>query len=423
MSEKRRDSKRRILQDNERQRKDGRYEYRYTDQNGQKHSLYSWKLVATDPLPAGKRRCAALRDMEKEVQKDILDGLDTFTAKRRTLNDEAKDYFGSRLDWRESTRVTYHELYRSYVAETIGVRPIAFIRYTDVTKFYTSLAQESELSIKTIKMIHGILHPVFQIAVRNGLIRTNPADGALGDISRSLSLEAAKRSALTKPQQEALVEFVKSSPKYQWMMPIITVMLGTGCRVGEVVGLRWQDCDFERNIITIDHTLSECHREGQKGLHFYVSAPKTKAGIREIPMLSEVREALLNERLRQMKYGCCNATVIDGYSGFIFERNGAAVSPNGLNSWFRRIQKKYNETESRRAAEEGREAVLLPQFSCHILRHTFCTRYCENETNLKAIQAIMGHANISTTMNVYAEATREAKQESFADLEGKMKIG
>lgn len=61
-------------------------------------------------------------------------------------------------------------------------------------------------------------------------------------------------------------------------------------------------------------------------------------------------------------------------------------------------------------------------FSCHHLRHTFCTRFCENETNLKVIQEIMGHADITTTMDIYNEATKDKKMESFAGLEGKIKI-
>lgn len=76
-----------------------------------------------------------------------------------------------------------------------------------------------------------------------------------------------------------------------------------------------------------------------------------------------------------------------------------------------------------RAKKERREPILLPHFSVHNLRHTFCTRICENETNLKIIQEIMGHANISTTMDVYNEATMEQKKKCFANLEGKIKIG
>ena len=58
----------------------------------------------------------------------------------------------------------------------------------------------------------------------------------------------------------------------------------------------------------------------------------------------------------------------------------------------------------------------------HNLRHTFCTRFCENETNIKVIQEIMGHSDIGTTMNIYAEATEAKKRESFDNLEGKIKI-
>lgn len=87
-----------------------------------------------------------------------------------------------------------------------------------------------------------------------------------------------------------------------------------------------------------------------------------------------------------------------------------------------RICKAYNQEEQENAARENRKPVLIRHFSVHNLRHTFCTRFCENETNLKVIQEIMGHADIETTMNIYAEATKEKKQESFANLEGKIKI-
>ena len=69
-----------------------------------------------------------------------------------------------------------------------------------------------------------------------------------------------------------------------------------------------------------------------------------------------------------------------------------------------------------KAKKEKREPVLLPDFSCHHLRHTFCTRLCENETNLKVIQSIMGHKNIETTLDVYAEATDRKKQEAIENI-------
>lgn len=86
------------------------------------------------------------------------------------------------------------------------------------------------------------------------------------------------------------------------------------------------------------------------------------------------------------------------------------------------IHSAFNEHETQKAVEENRQPLLIRHFSVHNLRHTFCTRFCENESNLKVIQEIMGHADIETTMNIYAEATAQKKQESFAQLEGKIKI-
>lgn len=82
----------------------------------------------------------------------------------------------------------------------------------------------------------------------------------------------------------------------------------------------------------------------------------------------------------------------------------------------------YNEKETKKAKEEMREPVLLPSFSAHILRHTFCTRLCECETNVKVIQSLMGHSDFSTTMDIYTDVTEEKKQEVLTNLQGKIII-
>ncbi len=87
-----------------------------------------------------------------------------------------------------------------------------------------------------------------------------------------------------------------------------------------------------------------------------------------------------------------------------------------------RITRDYNVEEIELAVRQNREPLLLPHFSVHNLRHTFCTRMCENESNIKVIQEIMGHSDISMTMDVYNEATRDKKKKSFAGLEGKINI-
>ena len=101
---------------------------------------------------------------------------------------------------------------------------------------------------------------------------------------------------------------------------------------------------------------------------------------------------------------------------------GNVPNPQSVNRAIKRIVSDYNAAEEIEAKREYREPLLLPDFSAHHLRHTFCTRLCENETNLKIIQSIMGHKDIQTTMNIYAEATEDKKHETFERLAAKMDI-
>ena len=215
---------------------------------------------------------------------------------------------------------------------------------------------------------------------------------------------------------------MKNHKVYNHWLPLFTVLLGTGCRIGEAIGLRWEDCDFDEGIISINHNMVYRKYEDDEKARFHIVTPKTSAGIRIVPMLSEVKAALKTEWQTQEIIGF-NECVIDGYTGFIFQnRYGDPLSPHSVNRAIDRICAAYIEDETVRADQEGRDPVLIRHFSAHNLRHTFCTRFCENEKNIKVIQEIMGHADIETTMNIYAEATKEKKQESFSNLEGKIKI-
>ena len=416
MSDVKKDTNGRILRKGERQRKDGRYEFRYKDETGVTRSVYSWRLVGSD-RSAHSPNDVPLRDLEKQIRRDLEDSISAYRSKRDSLNYYFDLYMSTKTELKESTRTNYLYMYNRFVKDSLGIKPLADIKYSDVKKFYLSLINERGLKPNTMEIVNTVLHPVFGIAVRDGYIRLNPTDGAMLEIKRSNGWEKAKRHPLTEQQQTAFVNYCKNSKTYRHWMPLFTFLLGTGCRIGEALGLRWEDCDFKNGVISINHSILYRPVSDGSGNRLMISTPKTKSGVRQIPMFDEVKAALLENV-------SINPNEVDGYRGFVFiNMHGGVMTPASVNRAIDRICRDYNKEETARAEKERRKAQLLPHFSAHTLRHTFCTRLCENETNLKIIQEIMGHADISTTMNVYNEATIEKKIESFYHLQGKFSIG
>lgn len=403
MAGSRKDNKGRVLKRGECQRKDLSYMYSYTDPFGKRKCIYAQDLKT-------------LREKEETLLKDQLDGLDMYLAGNANLNYVFDRYIGTKLNLRPNTRSGYIYTYDHFVREEFGQRKISSIRFSDVCYYYTHLINSQGVKPNTVDSIHTLLHPTFQLAVRDGIIRTNPATGAMTEIKKLWGNRTGVRHALTLDQQRAFLNAVAGSPVFAHWKPLFVVLFGTGCRIGEVIGLRWEDIDFDKRIININHSITYYPTEGSRTSILALSLPKTKAGIREIPMLPQVYDAFKEEYDVQTEEGF-NTSVIDGMTGFIFKnRNGNVHNPQTVNRTIKRILDWYNGEEVVKAKKEKRQPLLIPHFSCHHIRHTFCTRFCENETNLKVIQSIMGHADIETTMDIYAEATHDKKVESFENL-------
>ena len=410
MAKVRKDLRGRTLRKGEVQRSsDKRYMYTYTDPMGRRKFIYANDL-------------AELREKESKLMKDQLDGLDLYIAGKASVNDTFDRYMSTKYNLRESTKSSYLYTYDHYVHDTFGKKRIADIKYSDVLQFYYYLLNEVKISLGTLDTVHCLLHPTFQLAVRDEIIRNNPTDGVMKEISRESGKNRGIRHALTVEQQRAFMEYIANHPIYYHWWPMFTVLLGTGCRIGEALGLRWQDLDYDKRTISINHSLSYYQKPESNKSVLRISKPKTEAGIRTIPMLDIVKDAFEMLYEEQLENGF-NESEIDGMSGFIFcNRFGMVPNPQTVNHTIKRIANSYNADEVVRAKKERRGPIILPNFSCHHLRHTFCTRLCENETNLKVIQSIMGHRNIETTMDIYAEATEEKKQESFENLAAKLDI-
>lgn len=408
MAKARKDLRGRVLKKGEVQRKsDQRYMYTYTDPLGRRKYIYANDL-------------AELREKEQKLKRAQLDGLDLYAAGKATVNDTFERYMATKYELRDSTRNGYLYTYDHLIRDKFGFKKVVDVKYSDVLQFYNYLLNEKGIALGTLDSVHCLLHPTFQLAVRDDIIRKNPTDGVMKEISKKSGKNRGIRHALTVDEQRAFMEYIANHPVYYHWWPLFTVLLGTGCRIGECLGLRWQDLDFEKRIISINHSVVYYSQKETRSCTMRISLPKTNAGIRTIPMLDMVKDAFEMEREAQKESGE-NIQELDGMSGFVFtNRFGNIPNPQTINDAIRRIRNSYNAEEVLNAKKEKREKILLPHFSCHHLRHTFATRLCETETNLKVIQSIMGHRNIETTMDIYAEATERKKQESFEILASKL---
>lgn len=403
---KRKDKDRIVLRKGESQRKDGNYDYRWTTRDGKRHSVYAKTLEE-------------LRAKEEEILRDKCDGIKT-EARYVTINDVFEVWKQLKRGLKDNTFQNYKYMYEQFVKPDFGNTRVSQLKKSDVKRFYNMLADERALKVSTIDSIHTVLHQVLDMAVDDAYLRNNPSDNVLKELKQAHNFDTEKRKALTVSEQELFLDFLRRNHQYNHWYPIFAVMVGTGLRVGEVTGLRWCDIDLKENFIDVNHTLVY-YNHAENGCYFNINTPKTKAGVRNVPMLEFVKQAFIEERKYQMANGIRCSVKIDGYTDFIFvNRFGAAQHQGTLNKALRRIIRDCNDEVLERNEENP---VLLPRFSCHSLRHTFTTRMCEAGVNIKVIQDALGHSDISTTLNIYADVTKELKKKEFEGLEAVFKSG
>ena len=277
MAKSRKDNKGRVLRKGETQRScDGKYVYTYVDPEGKRRSIYSKDIME-------------LREREVKLMKDQLDGLDAYAAGTSTINFVFDRYISTKAELRETTMRNYKYMYDRFIRGGFGKKKIAAVKYSDVLQFYYYLLNEVKISLGTLDTVHCLLHPTFQLAVRDEIIRNNPTDGVMKEISRESGKNRGIRHALTVEQQRAFMEYIANHPIYYHWWPMFTVLLGTGCRIGEALGLRWQDLDYDRRTISINHSLSYYQKPESNKSVLRISKPKTEAGIRTIPMLDVMK--------------------------------------------------------------------------------------------------------------------------------------
>lgn len=419
----RKDNKGRVLLRNEYQLKNGSYNYRYFDEvSGKRKRITSWRLLPEDvsPDPDDERDC--LRNLELIIENAQKRYRRKLPKPGYTMNDYWEKYLALKCEVAESTLVTYIYMYNKHIRSNLGKRLVTAIRENDIKNFYIKMLGETGLSISYVEHMANVIEPVLELAVKDGLIDINPSKGVVNGLRRRKDWNPKAREALTEKEQRILVDFIARSFKYKSFLPCLTVFLGTGMRSGELAGLTWNDIDFDDNTVSVNHTLNYKIALNGKCI-YYISYPKSRKGVRKIPMLREVREVFEELYRRRDDFNKEYQPVVDGYTEFIFrDLKGNLMKSDRFNRVLRNAVNEYNLLEEATAVLEKREPNLLPKITCHHLRHTFCTRLIQNGISIGTVQYLMGHSHASTTLKIYVSVSQSRNKNEMAGIEGKLKL-
>lgn len=380
MSEKRKDSKGRILRTGESERKNRTYQYRYKPRP---HSEY--KTVYAPSLEE-------LRKKEAAIQHDLLDGID-YSKGEITVIELVDRYMKTRHFRSENTQRAYSSPVKRIRGSAFGQQKINSIRQSDAKILFTELHNQG-LKRNTIEVMQNVLRPAFRLAVDDDILRKNPFDFSLSDI---LPDDAVYRDALSTEHQEIYLDFLKECGSGYYYD--ILILLETGLRVSELYGLIPSDIDFKNDCI---HVRRQLCRTGDKT--YFVKPPKTDSGIRNVPMSPKAKNAFL--QVIKQRGSPSVEIMVDGYSGFIFlDKNMRPRVGMHLQNHMRTIQKKLWESID----------PLFPRVTPHVMRHTFSTNMHNRGLDIKSLQYIMGHSSASITLDIYTHTDYATVSRSFFD--------
>ena len=395
MGEKRRDSKNRILRTGESQRPDGMYMYRYVDANGKTQSIYSWRLVETDAVPYGKKDNGALRERIKKIQRDLDDNMQAEGGGLTVLRLVEK-YINQKRGVKPTTKAGYGTVIHLLKEDSFGSKRIDKVRLSDAKGWLIKLQQEDGKSYSSIHSIRGVLRPAFQMAVDDDILRKNPFEFMLATV---IVNDSVTREAISRKEERTFLEYVKNDAHYCKYYDGMYILFKTGMRISEFVGLTVSDLDMVKRTISIDHQLQ------RTGTSIYIDTTKTTAGKRVIPMTDDVYECF--ERILARRKPPKVEPMIDGYSGFLyFDKDGHPMLALHWEKYFQHAVEKYNRTYR----------IQLPKITPHVCRHTYCSNMAKSGMNPKVLQYLMGHSDISVTLNTYTHLKLEDAKEEMDKL-------
>lgn len=384
MSEKRKDSKGRLLRTGESQRKDLTYMYRYKDNDGERRCVYAPTLQE-------------LREKEEDITDKLRNGIVLKGSQTSVIN-IVESHLATMNHLKPRTMYSYQNTCNKLRESPMGQRPIGEVTRQEMKLWFVELNKVGN-GYGTLAILFGIMRNAFEEAVEDGFIIKNPCAFRLSQV---VHCDLKPRDPADEEDIRKLLQFTRETKKYyQWYL-ILSVLALTGMRAGEVCGLAIRDIDFARNVITIRRQTTRMSNGDRK-----IDTLKTSSSERDFPMNEELR-AVMRECIEVRRRDPI-VPIIEGHSDFLFLTKDHKlritwdidhVMPNIIAYY----NKKHTDT--------------LPNITPHQLRHSFCTDAISRGMDPKSVQYLMGHATPTVTMRVYAHSRFEDVQNAYAKVYG-----
>lgn len=362
------------------QRPDGRYIARFVDRYKKRHTFYSRDL----------KSLRKKLDKEKYEAEYGIGGEGTRIKVSDWFDEFLKCYKEGKV--KETTLYTIKQSLDVCRRSALGSMWLNEVRAIHVQQFINNLHAE-DYTYGTINRLNALLKEVFKKAIGNGYMVINPCDSVV--MPPKVKYESRY---LTEEEQQMFMEVAKDYYHYD----IFCVSLSLGARIGEVLGLKWDDIDFVNKTIHIQRTLHYAKLNKEDVSHFFFTTPKTESSARKIPMMPETEAVFKRVRKKQLMNKMLHISEwleTEPFDNLVFTTQwGAPVRYGDVNRTIKMAVVKANLQEEELAKLENREAFVLKPFSPHCFRHTFVTRCKMNGVDYEVIQPYVGHSNKEMTM-------------------------
>lgn len=362
------------------QRKDGRYQARFTKTNGKRSEKNFVKISeAREWLAREKYLDNNLNECNMTVDEWYHYWIENF--KEGIVKD--------------NTTKNYRSRYEKNIKKSLGEMKLTDVKQIHCQKILNNMFNSAKYSYGTMELVAITMHAIFKGAVENEYISRNPADNL--KVKRRDN-DKEERRVLTIEEQKIFKEYAKPTIYYN----AYCLVLETGLRSGEIGGLRWEDIDFDNKFLYVNRTMLQNAKKGG----FYYGTPKSKLSKRKIPLTNEAINILSNQKIVQNKLKFDNPNWATEWNGLVFTTiNGNPVGSSTFTTMMSRIVARIN--KDRVVSSIDGKYEEFEHCYMHSLRHTFATRCIEKGIQPKTLQKILGHSTIQVTMDLYVHVTDE----------------